>query len=146
MKTLLLSLFAALCLAAPASAQVSSPSTIWHYAWPAATATGQVGQYLVMPTNVQSGGPSSSYTVDVYVTGTLPSVCTFEVQSSPDGVVWNTGTASLSGDQSCSSATTLTYSFAFKPTAYLRVNIGTLTGADGTTKAYFFYTRGRNAQ
>lgn len=146
MKQIFLSLLAALFLTISAGAQVSSPSTIWHYAWPAATSTGQVGQYIVMPTNLQSGGPSSSYTVDVYVTGTLPSVCTFEVQSSPDGVVWNTGTASLSGDQSCSSATALTYSFAFKPTAYLRVNIGTLTGADGTTKVQFFYTRGRNAQ
>lgn len=141
---LLLAVFAALVV--PSQAQVAPASTLWAYNWPAATATGVVGQYINLSSNLSSGGPSPTYSIDVYVTGTLPSVCTFEVQSSPDGVVWNTGAASPSGDITCASATDLLYSFAFKPARYIRVNIGTLTGADGTTKVNFFYTRGRDAQ
>jgi hypothetical protein len=133
------------CLAAlvsvPAKAQISLPSTLWHYTWPAATSTGQVGQYIVLASPLQSGGPTLSYTVDAYVTGTLPTTCTFEVQSSPDGVVWNTGAASLSGDTSCASASAVTVSFAFKPVAYIRINVMALSGGDGTTQVHFFYTR-----
>jgi hypothetical protein len=145
----LLALFAA--LVAPSQAQISPSSTLWNYAWPAATATGVVGQYLVLNTPLSSGGPAPSYSIDVYVTGTVPSVCTFEVQSSPDGVVWSSGANSPSGDVSCGSTAVgasndLLYSFTSKPVQYLRINIGTLTGADGTTKVKFFYTRARNAQ
>lgn len=140
----LLALFAALVV--PSQAQISPSSTLWNYAWPSATATGVVGQYIVLNSPLSSGGPAPAYSIDVYVTGTLPSVCTFEVQSSPDGIVWNTGAATPSGDISCASATDLLYSFGAKPVQYLRINIGTLTGADGTTKVKFFYTRARNAQ
>lgn len=140
----LLALLAAFVV--PSQAQISPSSTLWAYNWPAATSTGVVGQYIVLSSNLSSGGPSPTYSIDAYVTGTQPSVCTFEVQSSPDGVVWNSGTASPSGDVSCGSATDLLYSFAFKPVRYIRINLGTLTGADGTTKVFFFYTRGRDAQ
>jgi hypothetical protein len=132
-----------LCGLAHAYAQVS-PSTLYTYNWPVATATGVVGQYLNFDNPLTGGGPPYSYTVQAYVTGTLPSVCTFEVQSSPDGAVWDTGTASLSGDQTCASATTLTYSFISKPVSNLRINIGTLTGADGTTQIHFFWKRAKN--
>jgi hypothetical protein len=114
------------------------------YSWPLATATGVVGSPVTL--NAGNGGAPGSYSVQVYVTGTVPSVCTFEVQSSPDTVAWDTGVDTPSGDVTCASATVKTYSFNSKPVPYIRVNIGTLTGADGTTQIHFFYTRGRNAQ
>lgn len=139
-----LALFAALAISS--QAQVSPSSTLWTYNWPAATATGVVGQYIVLTSPLSSGGPAPIYSIDAYVTGTLPSVCTFEVQSSPDGVVWNTGADTPTGDVSCASLTDKLYSITSKPVRYIRINLGTLTGADGTTKVFFFYTRGRNAQ
>jgi hypothetical protein len=148
MKKILLVMLIALASFAGARAQTAlTPSFSnfpWSYNWVAATTTGVVGPYLPL-VNPQVQGPPLSYTIDVYITGTLPSACTFEVQSSPDGIVWNTGAASISGDQTCLSATTTTYSFFSKPVRYLRINLGTLTGGDGTTKVYFFYTRGRTA-
>jgi hypothetical protein len=142
MKRLLLMLVFMLASTGILFAQ-ASPSPIWAYNWPYATATGVVGNSYISLGSGQYGYPSF-YTIDVYVTGTLPSTCTFEVQSSPDGVVWNTGSASLSGDQTCSSSTVLTYSFFAKPARFMRINVGTLSGGDGTTKVYFFYTRGRD--
>jgi hypothetical protein len=132
---------AALLFSLAGSAQSVSPSDPYTYNWPAATAVGAVSGYLVLTT------PPNVYTIDTYVTGTQPSICTFEVQSSPDGVVWNSGTGSLSGDISCASGANndLTYSFVSKPIRYLRIKVGTLTGADGTTHVFFFYTRGRVA-
>ncbi len=142
MKKLLAALVILVASFYAANAQ-TVPSPIWAYNWPYATATGVVGNSYISLGSGQYGYPSF-YTIDVYVTGTLPSTCTFEVQSSPDGVVWNTGTASISGDQTCSSSTVLTYSFFTKPVRFMRINVGTLSGGDGTTKVYFFYTRGRD--
>lgn len=152
-KFLLSVLFLSALLSTSAGAQVK-PATPWSANWPAATSTGVVGgagYYLNLDNILAGGGPPTSYSIDVYITGTVPSVCTFEVQSSPDGVAWNTGTNSLTGDVSCGStaigaSNVLTYSVAFKPDSNIRINIGTLTGADGTTRVLFFYRRGRNAQ
>lgn len=146
----LLSLFVmALAFCVSAIGQVN-PSTLWSTNWPVATTSGVVGgsgYYLNFDSvAVALGGYPISYTVDVYVTGTLPSVCTFEVQSSPDGVGWNTGAASLTGDQPCNSATVLTYSVFSKPDSDIRINIGTLTGADGTTQIHFFWRRASNVK
>lgn len=132
--------FAALLFSLAGSAQSITPSDPPVYDWPSVAATGVVGGYLVF------NAPPMSYTIDAYVTGTVPSVCTFEVQSSPNGVVWNNVANSLSGDVSCGSTAVgasnlLTYSFFSKPARYLRIKLGTLTGADGTTHVFFFYTR-----
>lgn len=120
-------------------AQSITPANPLEYNFPLATATGVVsGGYLVLDT---AGGPVANFSIDAYATGTIPSVCTFEVQTSPDGLVWNTGADTPTGDISCASATDKFYSIVSKPARYLRINIGTLTGADGTTRIKFFYTR-----
>lgn len=124
--------------AATASAQVYK-ATPWEYNWPIASTTGVVGQYLILD-SPQGDRSTPAFTVEVYITGTQPSVCTFEIQDSPDGVAWSTGTASISGDQSCASSTPLPYHYFSKPVRNIRINIGTLTGADASTRIHFFYT------
>jgi len=135
LKKILVALAALALSLTAAFAQSITPTDPKVYSWPGATATGPVGGYLVFnaPTN---------FSIDAHVTGTVPSTCTFEIQASSDGVSWTTGAASLSGDVSCASATPLIYSIVAKPVLYVRVNIGTLTGADGTTRVLFNYTRG----
>lgn len=146
----LLSVIAFLTLSLGAAIGQVNPSTPYSANWPVATATGVVGGagYYLNFDNLAGGGPPYSYTIDVYVTGTLPSVCTFEVQSSPDGTGWNSAATSLSGDVSCAatSSTMATYSFISKPDSDIRINIGTLTGADGTTQIRFFWRRASNVK
>lgn len=138
----LLALFVFLIASLCAAYGQVTPTSKGEYNWPVATSTGVVGnQYLVLDAN-QSAGISAYYTIQVYITGTAPSVCTFEVQSSPDTVAWDSGVNSISGDQSCLGSTSnlLTYSFYSKPARNIRINVGTLTGGDGTTSIKFFYT------
>lgn len=126
-------------LSLSAQAYKTSP---WEYNWPAATTTGVVGEYLILD-SPQNGGSQSTFQIQVYITGTLPSACTFEVQGTPipsDPNSWSTGSNSVSGDQSCASATILSYPYFSKNERNIRINIGTLTGADATTKIWFFYT------
>jgi len=84
----------------------------------------------------------SGYTVDAVTSGTAPTTCTFEVESSPDGTNWNQGTGSLSGTKSCANVGVLTQPFQAMPVAYIRINVTALSGGDGTTGVTFHLTRG----
>lgn len=141
----LLSLF---CLLLTASFVASAQSVVTvtgnvsasAYTWTPMTAAGisSASIYTVNP-----DGAPSSFTIDEATTGTAPTTCTFEVESSPDGVTWNSGAGSLSGALDCHTAGLLTTSFISKPVRYIRINVLTFTGGDGTTKVTFSYTRGQ---
>jgi hypothetical protein len=109
------------------------------YTWAAMTATGVTPVSLY---TLNGDGAPSNFTIDAVTTGTAPTTCTFEVESSPDAVNWNSGAGSLSGSLDCHAAGLLTTSFLSKPVRYLRVKLNTLTGGDGTTAITFSYTRG----
>ena len=141
----LLSLLCLLCIVPfVASAQnvvtVTGSATTSAYTWPAMTATGVSSTYIY---TLDAVGAPSSFTIDEATTGTAPSTCTFEVESSPDGITWNSGSGSVSGVLDCHTAGLLTTSFISKPVRYLRINVLTFTGGDGTTRATFSYTRGQ---
>jgi hypothetical protein len=110
------------------------------YTWPAVTAAGVSSTSIY---TVNADGAPSSFTIDEATTGTAPTTCAFEVESSPDGVTWNSGAGSLSGSIDCHSAGLVTTSFISKPVRYLRINVTALTGGDGTTRVTFSYTRGQ---
>lgn len=118
-------------------------------------AVNQVGVYTFAPLSspgstatslylADANGAPANFTIDAVTTGTAPTTCTFEVQGSPDGVNWDSGTGSLSGPLDCHSAGVLTTSFFGKPVVYLRVKLTALTGGDGTTRVTFTYVRARS--
>ena len=90
-----------------------------------------------------ANGAPNNFTIDAVTTGTAPTTCTFEVESSPDKVNWNSGSNSVSGPLDCSEGV-LTTSFFAKPVWYLRMKITALTGGDATTQVAFYYIRGRS--
>lgn len=141
MKKFLTAVLAALALSFTGHAQSVTPSGP-IYNWAPVTATGVIVPYLSQLTSL---GAPNYYTVTVSVTGTVPSACTFEVESSEDGVKWSTGSTSLSGVVSCAAAsgTSIPYHFAYKPVSYVRLKVLSLTGADGTTRINFTYTKGK---
>jgi hypothetical protein len=144
MKTLAI-LFASLALSIFASAQsavvtVTGQPFTPAYSWPAMTAAGVSSTSIL--TLGQDGAPSS-FTIDEATTGTAPTTCTFEVESSPDGITFNSGSGSLSGSLDCHTVGLLTTSFISKPVRYIRINLLTFTGGDGTTRITFSYTRGQ---
>lgn len=141
MKKLLSALFA-LLMPVAILAQSTATSTVPTYIWPAAAATGVIAPYL---NQYNPNGLPSNFTITVTNSGTVPSACTFEVESSEDGLNWSTGTTSLSGSQSCVAAAhvSVPVSIAYKPVTYIQIKVLTLTGADGTTTINFRYTRGK---
>jgi hypothetical protein len=120
---------------------ITGPAINSLYTWPAMTSAGASATTLA---NYDANGAPSSFTIDAVTTGTAPTTCTFEVESSPDNVNWNTGSGSVSGPLDCHSPGVLTTSFFAKPVWYLRMKITALTGGDGTTKVTFSYIRGRS--
>ena len=141
----LLSLLCLLCAASfVASAQsvvtVTGPTSTSAYTWPVMTASGISSTSIY---TLDAVGSPTSFTIDEATTGTAPTTCTFEVESSPDGINWNSGSGSLSGVLDCHTAGLVTTSFISKPVRYVRINLLTFTGGDGTTKITFSYTRGR---
>lgn len=126
-----------LSCAASLMAQTSSPSGNRFFDWKAVSATGAVAPSITL----RASAPAF-FTIDAVTTGTAPTTCTFEVESSPDGVNWNAGTSSLSGPLSCTAIGVLTTHFQGKAVRFLRVNLTALTGGDVTTSIQFFYTRG----
>ena len=144
MKTLAI-LFASLALPIFALAQsavvtVTGQPFTPAYSWPAMTAAGMSSTSIY--TLSQDGAPSN-FTIDAATSGTAPTTCTFEVESSPDGITFNSGSGSLSGSLDCHNVGILTTSFLSKPVRYMRINLLTFTGGDGSTKVTFSYTRGQ---
>lgn len=110
------------------------------YTWPVApTGTaGQLGNYLLL-TGINAPRPSI-HTIDVTVTGTTPATCTFRVEGSSDGSAWYGLDVTSPATNSCTS--NFMESIAFKPVAYIRINL-TYTQGDTTTSVIFHYTGGR---
>lgn len=110
------------------------------YTWPAMNSAGVSSTYIY---TLDGNGAPDSFTIDEVTSGTAPSTCVYEVESSPDGVNWNSGSGSLSGSLSCTSVGVATTSFLSKPARYIRINVTTYSGGDGTTQLTFYYTRGK---
>jgi hypothetical protein len=120
-------------------AQVQAPAALL-YQWPAASATGQLGQYLVFGgTSVARPG---NYSIDWSLSGTAPTACTFRVEGSFDGVNWYGLDTTSPASTSCT--TSNMESIVYKPVNYLRINLPTYTAGDGTTVVTFHYTGGRS--
>lgn len=137
MRTFLRTLLFLSCAASLMAQTTTSPYGNRYYDWKSVSAAG-----VVAPSITLRASAPAFFTVDAVTTGTAPTTCTFEVESSPDGVNWNAGTNSLSGPLSCAAIGVLTTHFQGKAARFLRVNITALTGGDQTTSIQFYYTRG----
>lgn len=82
-----------------------------------------------------------TYTIDVSVTGTAPTACTFRVEGSSDNTVWYG--LDVTGPATNSCTTSMMEHITSKPVLYLRLNVVSYTAGDGTTSAVFHYT-GKN--
>jgi hypothetical protein len=123
-----------LFIAVAAAAQTSIPSSLL-YNFPQVTTTGAVGSGL------QFGSASqrpANYTIDVSVTGTAPSACTFRVEGSNDNTTWYGLDTTSPATTSCTTA--FMEHIVSKPVLYLRINVVAYTAGDGTTKVIFHYT------
>jgi hypothetical protein len=108
-----------------------------QYNWPAAATgtAGQLGSYLVF--SGTSAPRPANYTIDVTVTGTTPSVCTFRVEGSSDGTTWYGLDVTSPSTTGCT--TNYMESITSRPVVYLRINL-TYTQGDATSKVVFHYT------
>jgi hypothetical protein len=80
------------------------------------------------------GIPFNNHTIELSITGTAPSVCTFQVEGSSNGTNWY----SISGSQSCTASEM--FHIITKPVRYLQVHVLTYTG----TGVLFFQHTGGN--
>lgn len=121
-------------VAVHAQSVVSSAKT---YDWAAATTgtAGQLGQYLVL--NGLNSPRPANYTIDVTVSGTAPSVCTFRVEGSSDASAWYGVDVSSPSTNSCTA--NFMEHIASRPVRFLRINL-TYTQGDTTSKVVFHYT------
>jgi len=136
----LLFVLAAIGWIQPAAAQKVIDSSL-SYTWPAAVTgtSGQMGQFIVLSgTNAPRPG---NYTIDVSVSGTTPSTCTFRVEGSSDASNWYGLDVTSPSTNSC----TANYmeSITNRPVQFIRINL-TYTQGDATTKVVFHFTGGRS--
>lgn len=113
------------------------PSQALLYAWTTPTGTGQLGNYLILTLNATTP-PPANYSIDWSLSGTAPVACTFRVEGSFDNVNWFGLDTTSPATTSCT--TSNMESLAYKPVNYLRINIVSWTGGDGTTKVIFHFT------
>jgi len=113
------------------------PSQALLYAWKTPTATGQLGNYLILSLDSSSPSPNN-YSIDWSLSGTAPSACTFRVEGSFDGVNWFGLDTTAPATTDCT--TSNMESIVYKPVLFLRVNVVSWTAGDGTTKAVFHFT------
>jgi hypothetical protein len=108
------------------------------FTWAGVKVAGPVGS----PLNL-SQRPPALYTIHALTTGTAPTTCTFEVESSPDGVSthFDAGAKSLTNAQDCS-AVGLATATINKPANYIRINVTAFTGGDSSTLVTFTFERG----
>lgn len=123
-----------LAVATLARAQDTVPANML-YAWKTPTATGQLGRYIIL--NNTTGPRPTNYTIDVTVTGTIPTACTFRVEGSYDGSAWYGLDTTAPAAQSCTA--NFMEHIAYRPVNFLRVNLVTLTGG---TSIIFHFTGG----
>ena len=116
----------------PVNAQdVPSPSLL--YVWQTPAGTGQLGKYIILANN--SMAAPNNYSIDWSISGAAPSVCTFRVEGSFDGVNWFGLDTTSPNTTSCT--TSNMESVVYKPVYYLRINIVTWTAGAGTILFHF---------
>lgn len=120
-------------------AQTPAP-TAQTYTWAAVPTgnAGQLGNYIAL-TGLNAPRPSI-HTVDVTVSGTTPSVCTFRVEGSADASAWYGLDTTSPTTTSCTAS--FMESIVNRPVQFLRIFV-TFTQGDATTSVIFHWTGGR---